>query len=138
MTQQRALKHQTDTTSVPLIAGQRLVIQYHDRVNILNLFSSDGRVSLSVHVTADGPVLRIGADRLTIQSEGDLTIDAPHLSLNSRRGITLSTGGDIDMAADGEIRTKGRSQTIDADPGDVRITANDDVRIDGERIRMNC
>ena len=42
------------------------------------------------------------------------------------------------VEAVGDVKSAGRSQEIVADLGDVRVKANDDVRLNGERVRCNC
>jgi hypothetical protein len=40
--------------------------------------------------------------------------------------------------ADGDLKTEARIQEIRARLGNVNVSANDDVRIDGERVMVNC
>ena len=127
-----------ETQTVELVADQRLLIEYYHHSNLLNIVGADGQVSLSIHVTEDGPVMRIRGNTLTIQTEGNLSIDAKKVSIHSREGTSLTTGGNFEIQAVGDIHSKARIQTITADLGNVDIKANDDVKMEGERIRLNC
>lgn len=128
----------TETQTVELVADQRLVIEYHHHSNVLNIVGSDEQISLSIHVTEDGPVMRIGGNTLTIQTEGSLSIDAKKVSIHSREGTSLTTSGNFEIQAAGDIHSNARIQTITANLGSVDIKANDDVKLKGERIRLNC
>ena len=133
-----ALSKAPNTQIVNLVAKQKLVIEYHHPNNVLNIIASDGIVSLSIHITKKGPVLKIGGGDLTIQADGNLAIDAERVTIHSRKEMALTTDGNLHIEAAGDLHSKARIQTITADLGNVDIKANDDVTLDGERIRMNC
>ena len=44
----------------------------------------------------------------------------------------------MSLTAAGDLTTQGRTQTIVADLGDVKVKANDDVCLNGERVLVNC
>lgn len=44
----------------------------------------------------------------------------------------------VELGPEGDIATRAREQVIEARLGDVRVKANDDVKLNGERIRLNC
>lgn len=98
--------------------------------HVLRLVGPGGAQRLEIAVTADGPVLRLHAG-LKIELAGDLTIDAATIALHGRAGLSLTSGADAHIAAVGDLVAR-------AELGDVSIRANDDVRLDGERVRMNC
>ena len=127
-----------NTKTVALVAKQKLVIEYHHFSNVLNIIGSDGNLSLSIQITKAGPVLKISGEALTIQAEGKLAIDAEKVSIHSRKDMALTTGGNIHIEAAGDLYSKSRAQMITADLGNIDIKANDDVKLDGERIRLNC
>ena len=67
---------------------------------------------------------------LSLKTDGDLALSARRIDLNATEGMSLTTAGDL--------KTTGRTQTIVADLGDVKLKANDDVRLNGERVLVNC
>ncbi len=138
MNENLPLAKKSETRSLKLIGGQRLVIEDDNQSSVLNLLSSNGNVSLSIIVTEDGPLLKFGCGDLVIQTEGSLAIDADRIALNGRSGMTLSTGGNLQIQAAGDFHSEARIQTISADLGNVNIRANDDVKCNGERILLNC
>ncbi|MCI5120343.1 MAG: hypothetical protein D3908_03945 [Candidatus Electrothrix sp. AUS4] len=124
--------------SIELVADQRLVIERRRDFTVLNIVNPDEYVLLSVQVTEDGPVLQIAGNKLQIKAEGELSIDAEKISIHGRDSMTLTTGGDAKIQADGDLTSSGRIQTINAALGNVNIKANDDVKLNGERVRANC
>lgn len=91
---------------------------------------------LSIAPTADGHVVRIVGPEGGAGVEIALTPTGPVLRLAS--GLRMEVAGDLDIAAQ-NVRLLGRDDVrIEAGRGDVSIRANDDIRLDGERIRNNC
>ena len=126
------------TRTLSLVGNQQLVVRRDERSDVLSIVAQNGRVSLSIEVTKDGPVLRLEGSNLTIETDAALAIDADTVALHGRRGMALSTDGNLTIHAAGDLCTNARRQKINAELGDVDIRANDDVKLDGERIRMNC
>jgi hypothetical protein len=95
----------------------------------LTVRSPEGAVELAVRFTPEGPVLSFSAAALDLRSSGTMRLACGKLEVDAREGIALTTGGDVRAEAD--------AVAIRARLGDVAIEANDDVRVDGERIRLN-
>ena len=83
-------------------------------------------------------IVRFEGSGLMIQAAGALAIDAERVAIHGREGLALTTNGDAQIRVAGELRTQARAQYLTAELGNVAIRANDDVKLDGERIRMNC
>ena len=135
------MEDQTTTTAVQVVdlrGDQHLIIDSNPQEDRLMITSSDGKVSLTITITDAGPVLHLEGAGLMIRTDGDLAINAKSLAIHGRDGIALTTGGDAHICAAGDLTTKARIQNITAELGNVNLQANDDVKIDGERILMNC
>jgi hypothetical protein len=108
--------------------------------------SPTGEVEVSVRFTPDGPKLRFQAADLELDTPGRVSIRCDEYDVSARRGIVMRSGGDVRTEAEGKIVTvakddavhQARSTTIRSTRGDVFIEANDDARIHGERVRLNC
>jgi uncharacterized protein (DUF2345 family) len=132
-------KHETTAVQVLDLKGdQHLVIDQGPQEDRLMITGADGRVSLTITITDSGPVLHLEGPGLMIKTDGDLAINARSLAIHGRDGIALSSGGDAHICVAGDLTTKARIQNITAEFGNVNVQANDDVKIDGERILMNC
>jgi hypothetical protein len=104
----------------------------------LRLLNSQGATSLTIRLTPGGPVVEISGGSMALKVDGDLAISAGRLLLHGRESVAISSDADARIVAGQNLMTQGRRQEVTATHGDVRVYANDDVKIDGERIRMNC
>ena len=135
------MEDQTTSSAVQVVdlrGDQQLVIDQGPQEDRLMITSADGRVSLTITITEQGPVLHLEGSGLMIRTDGDLAINAKSLAIHGRDGIALTSGGDAHISAAGDLTTTARIQNITAELGNVNVQANDDVKIDGERILMNC
>jgi hypothetical protein len=115
----------------------RLTIERSERGSIIRLLDAGGGVPLRVELGPGGPVLVLGSG-LTIAVAGELAFDAQRVAIHAREGIHLRSEGDTTIESEGDLVTRAREQIIEARLGDVRVKANDDVKVNGERIRLNC
>lgn len=104
------------------LGSHRLAISETGEGHRLVISGGDAAAGLEIALGADGAVLRLGG-ALRLLLDGDLDISARNLRLHGRDGAALTAGNDV---------------TIEALRGDATLRANDDVRLDGERIRNNC
>jgi hypothetical protein len=104
----------------------------------LRLLNAEGATSLTIRLTPAGPVVEISGGSMALKVDGDLAIGARRLLLHGSESVAISSDADARIVAGQTLVTQGRRQEITATHGDARVYANDDVKIDGERIRMNC
>lgn len=126
------------TQTLELVGEQRLVVENNPQSSLLRIIGRDGTVSLAIHVTQEGPIVRLEGAAIQIEAQGELSLNAEHVSIHGRRSLSLSSDGNVGLDTPGDICSDARSHKITARLGNVDIKANDDVTIDGERIRMNC
>jgi hypothetical protein len=126
------------TRTIELVAEQKLHVTSHENENELCLTDNTGKRVLSIKITESGPILNLDTQSLTIRIQGELTLEAEHLKLHGHRALSLSSGGDLKIQALGDVSNSGRAQRIEAQRGNVDLKANDDVTLDGLRIRLNC
>lgn len=99
--------------------------------------SPTGQVELSVRFTEQGPVLSFSGAAIDLVSPGAVTLDCGSLRVRSRDGIALETSGDIVQNAKGALRAEADDVSLRSRVGDLKLAANDDVIVEGERIRLN-
>jgi hypothetical protein len=104
----------------------------------IQLLDASGVTSLTIRLTPAGPVVELAGASLALKVDGDLALAARRIHLHGSETVSVTSGAEIALAAAGTLTTEGRRQNITATHGDVSMYANDDVKIDGERIRMNC
>jgi hypothetical protein len=118
-----------ERAAIPLAHGNTLVVEPGADGSVLRLIAADGKQTIALRITAAGLELDF-VGGLSLRTDGDLALSARRIDLNASEGMSLTTAGDL--------KTNGRSQTIVADLGDVKLKANDDVRVNGERVLVNC
>jgi len=131
-------RQRPDAHDIELVGGQRLVVEHHSTGDIIQIVAGDGRMGMRIRVTPAGALLELEGMDLKIQTAGDLAIEADRLALHGRSSVAVTTGGDAILYAAGDMHSRARVQNITADLGNVNVTANDDVSINGERVRVNC
>jgi uncharacterized protein (DUF2345 family) len=121
---------------VDLPSGRAVTVEggASDRITVRN---PQGLVELSIRFTAEGPVLSFAAAAIDLTSEGEIRVDCERLSLRARKELTLTSGGDLRESVAGRASLEAHDVRIEARRGDVAVKANDDVRLDGERVLLN-
>ena len=104
----------------------------------LVVHAADGTPRLRLNVSAGELVVEClgGATRLRVA--GMLELAADSLRLDAAQDLALQCGGNLTLRAGGRIDAVADAVAIEALRGDAQITANDDVRLEGERVRMNA
>jgi uncharacterized protein (DUF2345 family) len=121
--------------SLEVVAADAGSVGAHEQ---LVLTAGDGKICLRVTLGPDGPAVSIEAASLSIQSRGAMHLAGREVSIESEEGLRLRSGGAISIEADQAMSLKAREQHLEATHGDVHVEANDDVRLDGERVRLNA
>jgi len=113
------------------------VLQRTASGGVLSLVAADGSQPIEIEITAAGPILRLRSG-LTVTVEGPIALSAESLMLHAQKQLSLTSGGTVSIEAAGDLTSTAEAQTISARLGDVRLDANDDVILRGERVKMNC
>ena len=101
-------------TALALPGGHHLIVEGAHTPRTLIHLRGPGPTQLTIEITASGPVLRFDGPILSLHAGGELAISAETVSLHARQDLQLSAGGE------------------------VRLKANDDVKLNGERVFLNC
>ena len=150
-TQESALERIESLTEMPtraavvdLPSGREVTVEggASDRITVRN---PQGLVELSIRFTAEGPVLSFAAAAIDLKSEGAIRMDCERLELRARKELSVSSEGDLRETVAGQKVSEvgGRASLVAHDVrvqarrGDVAVKANDDVRLDGERVLLN-
>jgi len=102
------------STALTLPGGHHLIVEDGQSPRSLVHLRGPGPVQLTIEITPAGPVLRFQGPALALDARGGLAIAADRVSIHAREDLQLSAGGD------------------------VRVRANDDVTLNGERVLLNC
>lgn len=127
-----------ETESLALAGDHQLVLVRGSGEDVLRVEGKDGRLEVEVVVTESGTRLELHGTDVRIRSAGDLSLDGETVAITGRERVSVRSEGELDLEAAGLLRSEAHAQRIVARRGDTTIYANDDVRLDGERIKMNC
>lgn len=112
-------------------------LHVRDEGSALDVHAPDGRLCVRLVLAADGPRIEISGASLAVHAEREIALSCQRFTVDAAEGLALRSGADLEVRAEGALRSEGFSQAIVARRGDVDIQANDDVAVDGERIRLN-
>ena len=118
-----------------LTTGYALRVTDDDRT--LEVYAPDGRMCVQLVLAPEGPRIELRGASLAIRTDHELTIDCERLDVRAAHGIALVSGGDLELAAVGELRSEALAQRHVARRGDVQFQAESDVQLDGGRVLIN-
>jgi hypothetical protein len=133
------------TTAVTLPSGRRLEAELDGSgADVLRIRASDGQCVLTVRITDEGPVLSFSGAVLQVDARR-LDISCEDLSLRVGGAAAIDIGGSVDTRVagrashriEGDLHTTAHSMELAANPGGIRLEANDDVALTGERVLLN-
>lgn len=81
----------------------------------LSVTGPDGRVELSVRFTSEGPVLSFDGAKLSLEKASELDLSCDRLTLRGRKGVELSSGGDLAVRGQGDVQVDGENVLINCD-----------------------
>ncbi len=132
---------------IELTGNQKLVIQRtrplpsapsSEPEELVHLLDAEGATSLTIRLGAEGTIIELGGGPVALNVEGDLAISSRNLLLHGREGVAITSDADVHLVAGENALIQAKRQELIATRGNLKASANDDVLIDGERIRMNC
>ena len=132
-------------TQVILPSGRRLEAELEPGgADVLRIRARDGQCVLTVRITDEGPVLSFSGATIEVEARR-LDVACDDLRLRVGGGAVVDIGGDLDTRVagrasqeiQGDLRAAARSVAIEARSGGIKLDANDDVALKGERVLLN-
>ena len=124
--------------SIQFKNGASLEVRHVGNDEIIDVKSKDGDVLVNIKMTAEGPVLSFSGASIEVEATKRFTVNSPKVHIHADESLRVTTNGDYHEEVNNDAYRTARIQHIKAELGDVKIRANDDVKLDGERIRLNC
>lgn len=91
---------------------------------------SGGTMEIVIALTSEGPVLRARAAALEVIADKDIVARCESFRVEARKDVSFTAGE--------TLRTEGRRVEVEATHGSVNVEANDNVKLLGENILLNC
>ncbi len=133
--------------TLQLASGRSLQWQaLDDGTEHVRIHGVGGEIELDVVLTEDGPRLRFKAADLALEANGKVQVDCDEFHVRSKGDIIHEADGNMGERVEGNavtvvrgnLRVSACTAGVRATRGDVRLKANDDVKLEGERIKLNC
>jgi hypothetical protein len=138
------LKTNEATSYVQFSTGNTLQIDQSS--NQIKLINNKGELQLEITINSTGLVVNLNAAELNINASEELNLSSKKVNINASEQINIKTKGNLVQEVDKDLLTEvggtnkqiAQVQKITATLGGVDIKANDDVRLDGESVKLNC
>lgn len=129
----------------PLKKGHALAIINENDCEIVQVRNAKGIALFSISISEEATTLTIAAENIELKASNKIAIaadmvqitGASEVFMKSQGNLIQSVAGDAMMITQGDKQDIARIQNITSALGDVNIKANDDVKLKGERIKLN-
>jgi uncharacterized protein (DUF2345 family) len=128
----------TESRTMKLSSGRKIVVEQQENGDRITLQTAGDYIELEIMVTEKGPVLRFQSADLLFSSSGKVAVECEDFHVKTKQSLICESEGDLKQIAKSSFSAVGKVCSVQASRGDVKINANDDVRVKGERIRLNC
>lgn len=104
------------------------------------LFVSDptGAISLQITMTDQGPLLQMNSAVLNISADQKLILSADEIDIHAKKQLDLRSDGEMTETVSGDKSSTAEAYDHTARLGDFYVKANDDIKLNGERVKLNC
>lgn len=138
------IEKQSGISLIKLSAGNTLVVD--QVVNELKLFSRNLQLQLAISIKEEGLIVNIDASQLNINSTNEINLKSKKINIEASEQINIKTSGNLVQEVGKDCLTEisgtnkniAQVQKITASLGNIDMKANDDVRLDGESVKLNC
>lgn len=112
----------------------------------INITNSKNEILLTILITAAGISINAKANQLNVKASDQLNLQSKKINIDASELLILKSGGnfvqEIDKDALTEIRGNNKhlakTQKIVATTGNIEIKANDNIKLQGEQVLLNC
>jgi hypothetical protein len=137
------IERQPSILSIKLPAGNTLLVDKD--ANELKLLGKDQVLQLTIKIKEEGLVVNVNASQLNITGTDELNLSSKKINIEASEQINIKSNGNLvqQIGKDCLTETGGtnkniaRIQKLTASLGNVEIKANDDVKLDGESVKLN-
>jgi hypothetical protein len=110
-------------------AGYRVELSDEGGTEGLRIVAPGGHLCLKISLEASGPRIDVYGAELHAHAEDVVRLEGRRVEISGKDAVTLKS--------EGTITSEAFEHHLESTHGEVRLVANDDVALDGERIRLN-
>lgn len=124
---------------VPLARGRALTVeQQTDAARLRVRDPSGAELEIQIRFEPAGPSVCVRAHSLALEASEHIAVRCETFAVEARQKLELRSEGELISQAGANARIEARHVEITAEPGSVRLKANDDVQLLGENVLLNC
>jgi len=113
---------------VPLRFGKLLQVTSEGDYEQIVLLGKTGRVELTIEVTETGAKVFVDAEDLALRAKKKVSVECDVFDVSARK---------IEARATESATIEAPDASVHATEGDLSLRANDDVKVNGERVLLN-
>lgn len=113
---------------IPLRHGKLLQVTSEDEQDRVMLIGKTGRIELTLEITESGAKLVLDATDVAIRAKNKVAVECDTFDVAARQFTARATESVTIEAPDAAVH---------ATEGDLSLRANDDVKVNGERVLLN-
>lgn len=112
----------------------------------LRLMDGQQNLQLTIRINDAGLELDVNARKLNIHAGQELNLSADKINIDAASQLNLRSAGNMVQQVEKDFLTEtggvnkniAKVQKLTASLGDVELKANDNIKLDGERVLLNC
>ncbi len=113
-------------------------VQIGTELSLLEVLDPTGQLTLSVRISEEGPVIHISGAQLKVEATEKLSLHSNNIDIHAGELLSIRSEGRIEEeAATGKL-SMAEEHEVRARLGDIKLKANDDIKLNGERVKLNC
>lgn len=140
----RVIEKPREKTILKMDFGHLLIVNTENQE--IKLVDNNKTTQLIISIKEKGLSLSINAFEINVNAAEELNFSSKRIKMNATEKIEIKTDGDLEFEIEkdctaeigGISQSNAKTQLIRASLGNVEVKANDDVRLDGERVLFNC
>jgi hypothetical protein len=111
----------------------------------LKILDKNQQLQLMILISEDGVSVNVNAQQINLNASEQLNLSAKKINIVSSEQIKIKSGGnfiqeitkDVLTEIGGTNKSVAKIQKMTASLGNIELKANDDVKLDGESVKLN-
>ena len=132
-----------DLAVVNFSSGNVVVIDSGNET--IRVLDKNQHLQLMITISKDGVSVNVNAQQINLNASEQLNLSAKKINIVSTEHIKIRSGGnliqeitkDLLTEAGGTNKSVARIHKMTASLGNIELKANDDVKLDGESVKLN-
>lgn len=138
------IKSLTEEFEIKFATGHTL--STNKELGEINITNNKNELQLTILITASGIAINANANQLNVTASDQINLQSKRINIEASELLMLKSEGHFvqEIHKDALTEIKGtnkhlaKSQKIVATTGDIEMKANDNIKLQGEQVLLNC